>query len=97
MRPPLAETAAAGRLRTGLVDGETAAADLARVQLPDRGLRLFVVAHFDERKATGAPGCLIPHHRDGFDRSRAREQLLQLRFADFVRQISNLQLSTHEH
>src|SRR5205814_4262342 len=73
IRLAASESAATGGLRTGLVDGQTAAAHLRGVQFADCGLRLFVAAHLDERKATRASRRLIAHHGDRFDRSRARE------------------------
>src|SRR5437899_5215864 len=75
-----AEAAAASvrRLRTRFVDGEAATADLVRVQLGDRPLRLFLRAHFDECEPACPPGGHVAHHFHRFARSRAREKLLEL-------------------
>src|SRR5688572_1664592 len=91
------EPAAALGLRPCFVDGQAAAADLARVQLGDGVLCFFVRAHLDKRKPAGAPRRLVAHHGDRFDRSGTGEQLLELVFADFVGQISDVQLPTHKH
>src|SRR5262245_26657241 len=93
------ETAAAASrgFRTCFVDGETPSAKLATVELADGALRLFISAHLDEPKAARASCHLIAHHGDRFNRSRTCEQSLQLRFAHFVGQISDVQLSTHKH
>src|SRR5262245_7383674 len=92
-----AEPAASRRVRTGFVHGQTASADWVPVQLADRFLRLFISAHLDEPKPTRASGCLIAHHRNRFDGSGASEQLLELGLPNFVREISDIQLPTHEH
>ena len=84
------EAAAARGLRPGFVHRKAPTADLAGVQVTDCGLCLLIAAHLDEREPTGTPRCLVTHHGDGFDRSGAREQLLQLRFTDLVRQIADL-------
>src|SRR5262249_51466013 len=53
-------------------------------------------AHFHEREPAGAPRGHIAHHFHRFDSSRAREQLLELCFSRFVREVSDIQLPTHE-
>src|SRR5439155_26488450 len=94
---PAAATAASERwLRTRFVDCEAAPAELKRVQLRDRLLRLFVRRHFDEREPARASCGHIAHHLDRLDGSGARKEFLELRFARFVGQISDIQLSTHE-
>jgi hypothetical protein len=96
MRVAAAEAAiAAWGFRPGFVDGEAAASDLACVQLANRGLRVVVATHLDKREAARATRRLIAHDSDRFDGSGAREQFLQLRFANFVGQVSDVQLSTH--
>src|SRR6516225_8366965 len=54
-------------------------------------LRLLVRAHFHEREPAGAPRSHIAHHFNRFDGSRAREQLLELRFSRFVREVSDIE------
>src|SRR5438094_70501 len=97
MRRSIPEAAASGGFRARFVDGETTTAQLRLVQLADRGLRLRIGAHFHEREAARASCRLIAHHRHRFDGSGPREHLVQLSFADFVRQISDVQLPTHKH
>src|SRR5262249_30762532 len=82
--------------RPRLVDGEASPAELIGVQLGDGCLRLLVRAHFHEREPPGAPRGHIAHHFHRFNGSRACEQLLELRFSRFVREVSDIQLSTHE-
>src|SRR5262245_878282 len=95
VRVAAAKAATARGLRTSFVDGEAAAADLTRVQFANRGLRLFVCAHLDERKPARTPGHLVAHHGYRFNGSCAREQFLQLGLSNFVRQIPDIQLPTH--
>src|SRR5262245_53274118 len=95
VRRAAAEIAAASGLRTGLVDGETASADLARVQLADRRLSLFVRAHLDERKSARPAGHLVAHDCYGFDGTCPRKQLLEIALSHVVRQVANIQLPTH--
>src|SRR5262249_8935250 len=83
-------------LRPRLVDGEASPAELIGVQLGDGFLRLLVRAHFHEREPAGAPRGHIAHHCNRFYGSRAREQLLELRFSRFVREVSDIQLPTHQ-
>src|SRR5262245_36907370 len=85
-----------GRLGSGLIDGQASAADLGSVQRRDRLLRLVVRAHLDEREAARTAGHLIPHDGHRLDRARPPEQLLQLAFTRFVRQIADVQLPTHD-
>src|SRR5262249_20001152 len=97
--PPVAgsETSAPRRLPApGLVSRQDSAAHLCSVQRGDRVLRLLVRAHFHEREPARTARHLIAHHRHRFDGSRAREQLLELRFSRFVREVSDIQLPTHE-
>ena len=68
---------------------------IVRVQIGDRLLRFLVCAHLDEREPARAPGGHVAHHLDGLDGSRACEELLELRFPDFVGEVSNIQLKTH--
>src|SRR5262249_17101024 len=89
--------ATAGGFRPGFIDGETASADLARVQFTNRGLCLFVGAHLDECKPARTASHLIAHDGHRLDRPRPREQLLELGLSNFVRQISDRQLPTHNH
>jgi hypothetical protein len=87
--------AAARRLWTSLVHGEVSAANLGSVERVDRVLSFLIRAHFDESESTSASGRLIAHYLRRLHRSGTREQLLQLGFTHLVRQISNIQLSTH--
>jgi hypothetical protein len=83
------------RWRARFVDREAAATHFVRVQIGDRLLRFLVRAHLDEREPARAPGGHVTHHLDGLDGSRACEELLELRFPDFVGEISNIKLTTH--
>src|SRR6185295_10951827 len=90
-----ATAAAKRRLRTRFVDHQAASAELRLVQLGDRARGLFARAHFDERKPAGSSRGGVTHDVDRLDLTRPREQLLELRFTDFVRKIANIQLTTH--
>src|SRR5262245_27274102 len=90
------ETAAARGLWTGLAHGEVSAANLRPIQRGDGVLRLFIRAHFDEGKSACATGCLIAHDVHRLHRPGPREQVLQVRFTDLVRQVSDVQLPTHD-
>src|SRR5436190_5989748 len=84
------------RLRPRFVVGQTAAPKLIFIQLCDRLLRLVLGAHLNERKPTRAPRGHVAHHFHRFHRAGAAEQLLELRFSGFIREISDIQLSTHD-
>src|SRR4051812_42018348 len=90
-----AESARALRLGARFVDGQTAAAQLIVVQLGDRLLRLFIRAHFHERKAARAPGCHVAHHLHRFHGAGAGEQILQIVLPGFVRKVSHVKSATH--
>src|SRR4029077_80394 len=90
-----AESARTLRLRTRLVHGQTAAAQLEIVQLVDRLLRFFVRAHLHEREAARPAGGHVAHDLHGFDRARAGEQVLKVGFTGFVRKVPNVKSSTH--
>src|SRR3954467_5658671 len=96
--PRFAAAAAAGirGLRPRFVDRQTAAAELIFVQLCDRLLRLIVGAHLDEGKPARAPGGHVAHDFHRFHAAGAGEQFLELRFSGFIREISDIQLSTHD-
>src|SRR6267142_634179 len=83
-------------LRPRFVDGKTAAPKLIFIQLCDRLLRLVLGAHLNERKPTRAPRGHVAHHFHRFHRAGAGEQVLELRFSGFIREISDIQLSTHD-
>jgi len=95
MRLAAAVTAAL-RLRTGLVDGETSPAELKGIQLVDGLLSFLVGAHLNECKTARAAGRLVAHDIYRLDRSGASEQLVELGLSDFVRQVSHIQLPTHD-
>ena len=81
--PSVAESAAAALgLGTRLVDGEIAPAHRVVVQLVDRLLGFVVRAHLDEREPARAARGHVAHHVHRFDRARALEQLLKIRFAN---------------
>src|SRR5207247_4676917 len=75
---------------------KTAGANLMFNQLCDRLLGLVLGAHLNERKPTRAPRGHVAHHSHRFHRAGAAEQLLELRFSGFIREISDIQLSTHD-
>src|SRR5262245_44446189 len=94
---PAAVTSAAAALGLGasLVDGEVSATNRRPVEGGDRVLRLLVRTHFDEAKSARAAGRLIAHDVHRLHGPGPREQLLQLVFTDFVRQVADIQLPTH--
>src|SRR5438105_15454930 len=66
------------------------------IQLCDRLLRLVLGAHLNERKPARPPRGHVAHHFHRFHRAGAGEQVLELRFSGFIREISDIQLSTHD-
>src|SRR5207248_11113618 len=83
-------------LRRPFVDGETAPAKLIFIQLCDRFLRLVLGAHLNEGKPARPPRRHVAHHFHRFHGAGTGEQALELRFSGFVREISDIQLSTHD-
>src|SRR5690349_5451743 len=94
-RSAATRTAARRHLRARFVHREATASELIGVQLVDGLLGIRVRSHLDEAETAGAPGYHVPHDGDLFNGTCAREQLLQLRFTRFVREIPNIQLATH--
>ena len=90
-----AATARALRLRTRFVHGEVAAAVVVVVQRGDRLLRVLVGRHLDEREAARAAGGHVAHHVDAFHRAGAGKQLLEVLFDGLVRQVADVELSSH--
>src|SRR5438874_4449257 len=82
--------------RPGFVDGKSASPKLILIQLGDRLLRLVLGAHLNERKPACPPSGHVAHHFHRFHGAGTREQLLELRLAGFIREISDIQLSTHD-
>src|SRR5213593_1327882 len=91
-----AEPAAVRGLRPRFVDGETAPPKLIFIQLCDRLLRLVIGAHLNERKPARPPRGHVAHYLHRFNGAGTGEQVLQLRFSGFIREISDIQLSTHD-
>src|SRR5438034_6379427 len=91
-----AEPPAIRGLRPRFVDGKTASPKLIFIQLCDRLLRLVLGAHLNERKPARAPRGHVAHHFHRFHGAGAGEQVLELRFSGFIREISDIQLSTHD-
>src|SRR3981189_122380 len=83
-------------LRPRFVDGKAASPELIFIQLCDRLLRLVLGAHLNERKPARPPRGHVAHHFHRFHRAGAGEQVLELRFSGFIREISDIQLSTHD-
>src|SRR5205814_9161936 len=96
--PPCAadEPSGIGGLRRRFVDGMAASPTLILIQLCDRLLRLVLGAHLNERKPARPPRGHVAHHFHRSHRAGAGEQVLQLRFSGFIREISDIQLSTHD-
>src|SRR3954471_19512493 len=90
-------TAAATTLLAGagLVHGEAATLEIAPVERGDGGLRLLVVAHLHEAEALGAPGVTIHDHLGGIHGAVLREHVLQIAVAKAIRQVTNVELSSH--
>src|SRR5688572_19556074 len=86
----------ARRHRPGFVDGQVTAAVLVTVQLSDRPPCAIRIAHFHERESARLTGGAVANDRHGAHRAGALEQRLQVRLAGFVRQVSDIQLRTHE-
>jgi hypothetical protein len=89
--PTPAAAAAAGRTilpRTGHIDGDRAAPQVAAVQSGDGALRLFGRTHGHKPKTARAVGHAI-HHQIGFDhRAKGRERVLQVVLRGLKRKIS---------
>src|SRR5204862_3390852 len=83
-------------LRPRFVDGKASSPKLIFIQLCDRLLRLVLGAHLNERKSARTPRGHVAHHFHRFHRAGAAEQVLELRFSGFIREISDIQLSTHD-
>src|SRR5579864_4169369 len=83
-------------LRPRFVDGEAAPPKLIFIQLCNRLLRLIIAAHLNERKPARPPRGHVAHHFHRFHGAGTGEQVLELRFAGFIREISDIQLSTHD-
>src|SRR5689334_10531090 len=86
-----AEPPAIRWLRPRFVDGKTASPKLIFIQLCDRLLCLVVGAHLNECKPARAPRGHVAHHFHRFYRAGAGEQVLELRFARFIREIPDIQ------
>ena len=94
--PVVAETAArALGLRTSFVHGEVASTVVVVVQRGDRVLRVFVGRHLDERKAARTARGHVTHHIDAFHSTGTGKQFLEVLFSGLVRQVSNVELSSH--
>src|SRR5947208_2017316 len=91
-----AESSGIRGLRPRFVDGKAVAPKLIFIQLCDRLLRLVLGAHLNEHKPTRAPRGHVAHHFHRFHGAGAGAQVLELRFARFIREISDIQLSTHD-
>src|SRR4030095_13595945 len=78
------------------VNGETAPPKLIFIQLCDRLLRLVIAAHLNERKPARPSRGHVAHHFHRFHGAGTGEQVLELRFSGFIREISDIQLSTHD-
>src|SRR5437667_256431 len=89
--------AAAGvlRLRARLVHGERAATQLVLVQLRDGRLCFLVRGHFHEPEAPCPTGRHVAHDAHRVDGTELFEQLLELRLAGLVGEVSDVQFSTH--
>src|SRR4029079_7696002 len=92
---PAAAAESAFRLRPRLVHGQPAPAQLIPVEFARRFLRLFVGAHRTEGKAAGPPGGGVAHHPHRLHLPDPTEQLLQLRLARRIREVPDVQPSTH--
>src|SRR5439155_1117856 len=91
-----AEAAAGGlRLRARLVHSERAATQLVLVQLRDGRLCFLVRGHFHEPEAPCPTGRHVAHDAHRVDGTELFEQLLQLRLAGLVGEVSDVQFSTH--
>src|SRR5882672_4730994 len=83
------------RLRARLVHGERAAPQLVLVQLRDGRLGFLVRRHFHEPEAPCPTGRHVAHDAHRVDGTELFEQLLQLRLASLVGEVSDVQFSTH--
>src|SRR5947209_10129069 len=83
------------RLRARLVHRERAAPQLVLVQLHDGRLGFLVRRHFHEPKAPRPTGRHVAHDAHRVDGTELSEQLLQLRLAGLVGEVSDVQFSTH--
>jgi hypothetical protein len=82
--------------RTGFIHGERPAVVLGAVDAADRGLGLFIAAHFDKAKTLAAAGVAIHDHFGALNRSEFTKQLVEIRVRNVITQIANVQLLSHD-
>jgi hypothetical protein len=92
-----ASTAAAAFLTgPGLIDGQPSAVLLLVVKPLDGGFCLGLCVHLDEPEAFAPTGFPVLDDLSGLDEAELGEHLLQVGVGDSVRQVSNIQLFTHD-
>src|SRR5688572_8232541 len=79
----------------GLVDGEGSAVEVLAVQGRDRGLRLGVAAHLDERETLAPTGVPVLNDLGGLHGAVLPTQLLEVRARGVIAEISDVQLAAH--
>ena len=82
-------------LRPGFVDGQGTSVVLFTAETSDGRLGLLISAHLDKRKTLAAAGVAIFDHLGAPHCAEWSEHRLQVRTADGIAQIANIQLLTH--
>src|SRR5206468_10690722 len=90
-----AKASRARRLRPCFIDGQRTATELLFMQLVDRGLRVRFRRHFDEREAACTARRHVAHHAYGLDRPGLTEQLFEIGFRCFIRDVADIQFAIH--
>jgi hypothetical protein len=81
--------------RTSLVHRQGTPAVLLAVEGRDRSLGFFVAGHLDETESLASPGRPVSDHFRALDRSVLRQHFLQIRTADIIAEVPDIQLLAH--
>src|SRR5262249_26294045 len=82
-------------LGPGLVDGQGTAIVLLAVEVGDGGLGLVIGRHFDEAEAAAGAGSAVGDDLGALDGPVSREEILEVRAAHVVAQISDVKFPAH--
>jgi hypothetical protein len=93
---PSATTAASLFARASFVDGQRASTMILAVQPLDGRLRFFVTAHLDEAKPFASAALAVLNYLGALHITEATKQLLQIRAADAVAQVPDVQLLSQD-
>jgi hypothetical protein len=90
------ETAAgAGLARPSFVDRQGTSTVLLTIQGVDRGLSLVVRRHLNKPEPLAAASCPVADYLGALDSSVLGQQFLQIRAADVITEVSDIQLLAH--